>query len=55
VLESCALGIDEPKVTYVLVEMPKLLEHDNFPENYMTDPDQKIVWQFTFEFLPHQS
>lgn len=35
-LESCALGIDEPKVTYILVEMRKLLEHDNFPENYRT-------------------
>lgn len=35
-LESCPLGIDEPKVTYILVEMRKLLEHDNFPENYKT-------------------
>lgn len=35
-LESCALGIDEPKVTYILVEMRKLLEHDSLRENYRT-------------------
>jgi hypothetical protein len=34
--ESCALGMDEPKVTYVLVEVRKILEHENFPEKYKT-------------------
>jgi hypothetical protein len=35
-LESCALGMDEAKVTYILVEMRKILEHDNFPDVYKT-------------------
>ncbi len=35
-LESCALGMNEPMVTYILVEMRKILEHDEFPLKYST-------------------
>jgi hypothetical protein len=33
-LESCAMGIDEPKVMYILIESRKLLELDGYPDKY---------------------